>query len=277
MILVREEISKEILEELGVHKPSIRVTADPAFIYPRINKTKFQEILTKEAIKKNSSPLIGVTVRNWNYPHDPNPKLKFEKYKRTIVDISDYLIEKLSATIVFIPMVTTNFPSLDIDERAIAREIKKNAKHKNKMKIIEGEYSPEYVRGIIGEMDLLIGTRFHSVIFAITMGVPVVAIAYEHKATGIMKMLDLERFVCDINELDVSELILKVDEARSKQEEIRHRLNSNVSDLQKLAYHSVELIKQMLERGYLNSDHNTNSGSGILEKIEESSVEVTDE
>jgi colanic acid/amylovoran biosynthesis protein len=53
-----------------------------------------------------------------------------------------------------------------------------------------------------GGLDLLVGTRFHSVIFAMTASVPVLAIEYEHKTSGIMKDLGLDEWVHDITTVD---------------------------------------------------------------------------
>ena len=49
-------------------------------------------------------------------------------------------------------------------------------------------------------MDLLLGTRLHSNIFALTQGVPVVAIGYQAKTWGTMEMLGLASWVIALEE-----------------------------------------------------------------------------
>ena len=44
-------------------------------------------------------------------------------------------------------------------------------------------------------LDYLVGTRFHSVIFALAARVPCIAIGYEHKTRGIMRDLSLDGWV----------------------------------------------------------------------------------
>ncbi len=41
-------------------------------------------------------------------------------------------------------------------------------------------------------MDLFLGTRLHSNIFALVAGVPVVAVAYQYKTFGLMEMIGLK-------------------------------------------------------------------------------------
>ena len=47
----------------------------------------------------------------------------------------------------------------------------------------------------IADLDYLVGTRFHSVIFALAARVPCIAIGYEHKTRGIMRDLSLDGWV----------------------------------------------------------------------------------
>jgi colanic acid/amylovoran biosynthesis protein len=53
---------------------------------------------------------------------------------------------------------------------------------------------------------MLIGTRFHSVIFALTSRIPCVAIGYEHKTRGIMDDLGLGDWVIQIADVEADVL-----------------------------------------------------------------------
>ena len=56
--------------------------------------------------------------------------------------------------------------------------------------------------------DFMVGTRFHSVIFALNVGVPAIAIAYGgNKSRGIMKDFGLEDFVLDMNDLECDSIV----------------------------------------------------------------------
>lgn len=56
--------------------------------------------------------------------------------------------------------------------------------------------------------DVMVGTRFHSVIFSLNVGVPAIAIAYGgNKSRGIMRDLELEDFVLNIDEMHDNSII----------------------------------------------------------------------
>jgi polysaccharide pyruvyl transferase WcaK-like protein len=84
-----------------------------------------------------------------------------------------------------------------------------------------------------GCMSLLIGTRFHSCILAQSMHVPTIAIEYDgHKAFGIMKLLELENYVININAITVVDLISKVNEVYSNRNNIKEVLKKNIEIMQ---------------------------------------------
>ena len=61
LITVREGISREWLEKIGVHRPPIRVTADPAFLLESAKPKRIDELLSAFKID-NSNPVIGIAV-----------------------------------------------------------------------------------------------------------------------------------------------------------------------------------------------------------------------
>jgi len=71
----------------------------------------------------------------------------------------------------------------------------------------------------------------HSNIFALSQGVPLIAIAYFHKTWGIMQMLGLERWVIDIEAVTPEGLINKLVELWQEREQIKQLIKIKVRDL----------------------------------------------
>lgn len=244
LITLREEISRKVLQNLKINIPTIYVTSDAAFMFHKnVQSLRAEFILNKEGINKKENRLIGVTLMRWHYPGDRNAESKHENYKLTMAEALDNIIEKLDVTVIFISMNTNKQREEEIN---LAKEIIQIMKYKQNSKVITGEYTPEEIKDIISQLDLVVGTRFHSIIFALTTGVPVVSIMYEHKAMGIMKMLNFEKYVCDISDLKKEELVSKIDEVYGKRNEIRTIINSKVPILQNLALINAKLLKQLI-------------------------------
>ena len=69
-----------------------------------------------------------------------------------------------------------------------------------------GELGPRTYLDAIAKLDLLVGMRLHSLILALSIGIPVVALSYEEKINQIFEDLGLSRLVFDLRNRDLGEL-----------------------------------------------------------------------
>lgn len=72
--------------------------------------------------------------------------------------------------------------------------------------VIDRDLHPGQLMHVISRMDLFVGTRMHSNIFALAAGVKTIAIAYEPKTDGIMNMLGLENYVTHASNVTAQQL-----------------------------------------------------------------------
>ncbi len=86
----------------------------------------------------------------------------------------------------------------------------------------------ENLKALYGKLDYLIGTRFHSVIFALTSGTPAIAIEYEHKTGGIMRDLELDKWVCKIEHVKANHMKGLFDQLVEQRAGYVHRLNTHL-------------------------------------------------
>jgi colanic acid/amylovoran biosynthesis protein len=159
LITLRESVSKKVLHDLEVVKPPTYVTADAAFLLRSEKPERIKGILHAEGISSISRgekhPLVGITLLHWGYSGSTKREIKHAEYKKAIAQVADYLISQLNAEVVFIPMEA----SLLGDDRPLALEIRQMMKYKDNANVIIGEYTPEELKGITGQMDIVIGSR----------------------------------------------------------------------------------------------------------------------
>lgn len=240
IIMVRERISKEWLKKIDVNRLKIYVTADEAFLLEPTTNERVEEILFKEGIKRNNTLLIGVNVRKWFVPDSKNPLSDYKRYIKAVTDCVNYLTEALNAMVIFIPQSPG-----DID---VGQEIYLSIRKKGKVKCMNS-YSPDEMKGIIGKMDLFIGTHMHSSIFALSMCIPTIVISYSylHKTMGIMKMMGLEEQTLSIKDLGAPALILKINDTLSMKDELCRKIAYNLEKIQKRAELNAKLVKSIIE------------------------------
>lgn len=216
---------------LQITGPEIELIPDLAFIYHHNDSPPMpvEELLKQEGIQIENSLLVGLTVRNWYFPEEKNPMALLEKYKVTIIDIIQFLRERYDATVLFIPHYIGDIP--------FARQIYARLQDKTKVYLLQGDYSTTELRWLCHSLTILIGTRIHSNILAISAGTPVIPIAYQiHKGFGIMEMAGIDRTdIFNIAQIDIEKLKQRITYLMTPEinAQFRARFRARVSVLQK--------------------------------------------
>ena len=243
LITVREKISLNYLKSLNI-KPKVILTADSGFLLKSISPHESQKLLAEQGICEKQRPLVGITVRRWNFPGHGDARLRFANYLEVITRTTQWLISNMKATVVFFPEVI--YPPKG-DDRIVSNEVASRIENNQNIRVLTKDYSPQELKGMIGQMDLFIGTRMHSNIFALSMGIPTIAISYENKTDGIMKMLGMSGYVLDIADLMLDDMISAIKMAVSNRNSIKQELERKIPEIENLALHNAKLVKTFLD------------------------------
>jgi colanic acid/amylovoran biosynthesis protein len=245
LIMARGETSKGYLQDLGVSK-QIYVRPDSAFVLDPCPEERIDNILLQEKLDRR--PLVGVTVTT-----QIDRRLSGEdrgadnRYTITLAQIVDYLIDRLNALIVFIPNETEG----GYDDVYVARKVYKNIRNKGSVRLVTNEYRAEELKGLIGKCDLLIGSRYHSIVAALSMCVPCLVIGWGHKYDELMGIVGQTEFVCDFQAVSFDEARAKVDRLWRMREEIRGELASRVPSIKERVLSSGKLVRDLLRTSNL--------------------------
>lgn len=230
-ILPRERLSLSYLREtLRVSKPSISLIPDLAFRpIPGVRETPDAGAATVE-LAGGGRKVLGVTVRHWSFPgRGAEADALNASFQQTLADVLEWLIDSRGFHVVFFPQAITADFSVR-DDRSVARRVAARLDGA-RMTSIEDDLPVPRLRELIGGCDLFLGTRMHSNIFALSAGVPTLAIAYLPKTQGIMEAVGLGEYVLgmDAAPADFREAFERLER---NQEEIRDHLSRVVPELQ---------------------------------------------
>jgi colanic acid/amylovoran biosynthesis protein len=204
IFMLREEISYKLLSGIAGFSDHIQLLPDPAFACPTTSVEAANEWLAQHNIERsNRKPLLGITVVNWMAE---NPTFQHqEKYERAIAAAARMFIHRYQGKAIFFTQVWG--PSSSQDDRIPTRRVVSGLEDVAMDVIhIQDIAPPPLLKSIYGCMDVFLGTRMHSNIFALSQGVPVLAIGYQPKTEGILRMLDLDHWMIPIHEVDESSL-----------------------------------------------------------------------
>lgn len=203
-VMVREPKSVGTLNNIGVSKNLIPCT-DIAFLMQSKHSDRVKELASFYNLNSTSTLKVGLTARPWHFPDcdKSNREKLYSKYIDSMVSTVNYVYTELGVTIMLIPQVTFGLE----DDRIALREINEKAIKGSTILIDTGEISPNELKALYSYLDVLIGTRMHSVIFASAEKVPCIAISYHGtKAPGIMADLGMEKYALNINNLNEKSL-----------------------------------------------------------------------
>lgn len=243
LTLARENISAEKLGELLNNQ--IQVSPDLGFYLKASEKNIGKKILENYNFT-NDDKVVGITIRPWRFPGKENPGELYEKYIKSVKDLSLYITEKGYKVVFFNQSLGPN--AHEDDRNAIQYLISKfKEEDKNKFIWVNENLNCEDLKSVYSNLYFFIGTRFHSVIFSMTSLVPSIAIGYGgNKAKGIMKDFELDNYVIQIEDVTSDELIKRFDLGIKNYNYIKSRLEENTLFLLEKRASLIELIKNKI-------------------------------
>lgn len=215
LIQVREQRSLALLEGWGL-RTTVALTTDAAFLI-EAGAPPDVPPCGKHAVR------VGVTARRWF--RRESDQLRYEQVLAAFVD---WLIDDLEAQVVFVPQVTHALAG--DDDRIVARRIVGRLRHPAGAHILDVELRPEEIKGLCARMTYFVGTRMHSNIFALSMGVPVLAIGYLPKTSGLMEQLGLGEWVVPIDPLPLSVLQAAYGRLVARGQDLREKLAATIPE-----------------------------------------------
>jgi colanic acid/amylovoran biosynthesis protein len=233
LILIRENYSLQTLIEIGVNPRLIKRVADAAFLFnPPITNHKTQIDTIKKTGRKK---IVGVTVRNWL------DKSKQEFYETQMAKFVEYLTKK-NYLVVFIPQVTSD--EFNDDDRLPAKRIFQKVKDQKNVILINDSLSHYAIKALYGKLDYLVGTRLHSVLFALTSNIPSIAIEYEYKTSGILKDIGLNDYIIKIQEVTSERLIQIFNKLVRTESKYRDQLATNINPMKRKAEIAMDMVQE---------------------------------
>ena len=229
LITLRDPASRDELSLIGVNKPKILLTADPAFSLLPESTARARALLCGAGLEKEKKTFC-LSVRPW--------ALLPDNADRIFAESMDELCRRENAQCVLIPMQ----PEKDT---ALCESIR------DKMTLPCAILPPCGIRdtlAVIGECSLCIGMRLHSLIYAVSRGVPVVGISYDPKIAGVMDYMGKKEYF-DVKELSQKALCDTAFSLLERAEEFRADDEKRLAALREKARENAILAYRLLTDG----------------------------
>lgn len=181
-ITVRDQQSANLLAEIGVRKELVEVTTDPVMGMPMESIERGKSILKSINAYQTDRKSVAIAVRQKDFrePH----KLS------ELIALTNRLASKYE--VYYLPFYYKN-------DTKICHDLKDEVD--DHVHFITEKYQSGDFMSLVKNMDLLIGSRLHSLIFAIVAEVPFVGVSYDPKIENFLETIE-RKPVCHIADFD---------------------------------------------------------------------------
>lgn len=177
-ISLRDKVSVDIAGQFEVDADEV---VDSAFL--EIPATKIPESILKD-IDGSEYVVFVPNSLTWHPRYKEIPQKKIDEFYLRIVEILE--TKFADKKIVMLPQTYKSV----INDYEYFLKLKEMSGNKNII-VIDENQSSDVQQEIIKKSCLVIGARYHSVVFAINNEIPFVSLSYEHKMKGLLEVLDM--------------------------------------------------------------------------------------
>ena len=195
-ITLREPDSLAELKAMGVDKPEILLTADPALTLRRADDDETDSVLLRAGIPPHGR-YICFALRQWK---------GFETKAALFADAAEYAYETYGLTPVFAAVEKYLDP---VAARQAAASL--TIPHY----FLDDAGGAGTIIGALSRMELVVSMRLHALIFAAGQGIPLAGVVYDPKVSAFLRYIGQEQF-CDLQALTAQRLREMIDGAAAK-------------------------------------------------------------
>lgn len=234
VFVVREEISKKYLKEIGITK-NIVTTIDSAFydgIKEEENEKKLEEYTELNEYLNSYKKVVGITITDFAW------HVKYSKDKELSTRIRNSFskfIDKLQNEgygIIFIPQLFGNQNDSDY----------MNEFSTEKTFMLKDTYDTYFQQYLISKLYAVEGMRYHSNIFSAKVGTPFIPVVYEEKMEGFINLSGLNSYAISLDELSFEKLEKKFEKLNDNYSDLKNKLKNRLPLCTKEALKTVELL-----------------------------------
>ncbi len=241
---VRDADSLELLHSIGVMDKKIQVTADPAFIL-QADAIRAREILNKLPIDPNC-PIVGVCLRNWDIGIEPSI------WQAATATGLDEFANRIGCSFIFLPLQDLSTSPLTQDSFA-ADAVIQQMKHQQNCVRVPFQEDPAVTAGILSLCSMVVGMRYHSIVYAACSGVPPVALAYDSKVSKLMDSLGLGEATLRLSDISGAALVSTLIRVWENRPHYQKQLAGKIALLKRSAEENFHAIQKLLAIGSARS------------------------
>jgi colanic acid/amylovoran biosynthesis protein len=203
LFISREQITTKLLRNLNL-KNCIEIP-DVGFTLPKIT--------TSLKLSKYSGYKVGITLLDWRFANKGATEKNINDYIKKVADACLKLKTKYpEAHFYIIPQVTVGDGDSDLTVSQLLSKLLGDSCSTIIDLDTTDDNKPEQLVDLYSKMDVFIGSRMHSTIFALAGNTPTIALAYQYKTKGTFEAMGLSQYTFSVEDFSSDKIYITLDE-----------------------------------------------------------------
>ncbi len=221
VITLRDAISRRELLDMGITKPDVRASADPALSLQPLSDESAQEYLRRHGLDPDKQ-YICFSLRPWK---------DFSNYE-AFARAADYAKERYGLETVFMPIENPT----DLEPSRRTAQLMRHESH-----LLPAPQQVELTMAVLKRMQLMCAMRLHALVFSAAANTPFIAVSYDIKVQSFMEYVN-NPSCCDLQGVSGEFLCRQIDRVMTDPEAYR----DNAAHLREMESQNNLAARQML-------------------------------
>ncbi len=202
-VYARDRVSWDWLRHLQSYsEDKVAIGSDIAFAFDGAPALVGQALLAELGLKLRQQPLVGIVPNSRMYQQTgwgeaDNP------YVRILAEIAQYFTREHGCQVILMPHELIADPARRPDDRDLGEFVMQVVADRQNVFLANGMYSAEQLKSMIGAVDLLVTSRFHAAVAALSLRQPTMVVGWSHKYAELLQSVGLGEFAVSLKELSI--------------------------------------------------------------------------
>jgi len=227
----RDKRSYQYMSELeGVNRQKIGLAPDIAYQFKGASAATAMGVLKESGLISTGKNMVGIMPNMQVYVRTEGKGTE-NKYVKLLIELVKYFLEKHNFSIVLIPHQVQPVKNPEMpDDRFLCDLITVSLGNVPDVIALREYYSAEILKAVIGKMDLIIGSRYHGIIAALSQMIPTLVLGWSHKYFELLCDVGIEQYIADYKNLNKEDLLGLAESVWLNREELRRTLEQKVPE-----------------------------------------------
>ena len=235
----RDDSSLNYLKAIGFRTKQDRVYPDLVFSLPETLLTATHAPLGRKRVVG-----LGLMMYPGRYSVDKPAPETYIAYLEALVVFAQWLLSHGYDIRLFLSDADT--PAIQEFKSLLRARL---GKYNDARVIYQPVSSVPEILSLIAATDVVVATRFHSVLFAMLLTKPVIAVSFHHKCSSLMSDMGLADYCHDIHEIDADKLIEQFERLETHSQSVKHVIEKRVQDRRQALDEQYDVVFGACGRG----------------------------